>query len=127
MYDLEGHLLEVLEGNTYQDIINLLPVNSKVKSTASIQQVTRGEKNFCGSYQFREVFTQKPLLKIGSCIDLKKSDEKPVRKYYKGVYICTYKNIKDAALKNNMIADNIGKCIRGIRITAGGFEWKQAS
>ena len=124
MYDLEGHFLEILEGNTYQDIIDLLPVKSSIKSTASIQQATRGEINFCGGYQFREVFTKKPLQKIGSCIDLKKAIEKPVQKYYKGVYICTYKNIQDAAFMNNILHDNIGKCAREIRATAGGFEWK---
>jgi hypothetical protein len=124
MYDLEGHLLEVLEAETYQGIIDLLPVKSSIKSTASIQQATRGEINFCGGYQFREVFTKKPLQKIGSCIDLKKAVEKQVQKYYKGVYICTYKNIEEAAFINNILRDNIGKCARGIRATAGGFEWK---
>jgi len=127
MYDLEGHLLEVLEGKTYQEIIDLLPAKSGIKSSASIQQAIRGEKNFCGSYQFREVFTQKPLQKIGSCINLKKTLEKQVHKYYKGVYICTYTSMQEAADRNNMVQSNLAKCAREERGTAGGFEWKFAN
>jgi hypothetical protein len=126
MYDLEGHLLEVLKGKTYQEIIDLLPSKSGIKNVASIQQAIRGEKNFCGIYQFREVFTQKPLQKIGSCVNLKKTLEKQVHKYYKGKYICTYKSMQEAAVINNIEHANLTKCANGERSTAGGFEWKYA-
>jgi hypothetical protein len=123
MYDLEGHFLEVLEGNTYQEIIDLLPVKSGIKNAASIQQVVSGERNFAGSYQFRKVISQNPLIKIGSCIDLRKSSEKKVHKYYKGNYICTYTSIQEAADINNIQHTNIVKCAKEERGTAGGFQW----
>ncbi len=99
MYDLEGHLLEVFEGDTYQDIIDLLPVKSGVKTPSSIQKVVKGERNFAGIYQFREVRVGmvKPLDKIGSCIRLKITTEKPVHMYYKNVHITKYRTIQEGA------------------------------
>lgn len=127
MYDLEGHLLEVLEGDTYQDIIDLLPFKSGINSTSSIQKVVKGQLNFAGSYQFREFVSEKPLHKIGSCTKLKKTTERPVHKYYKGKYITTYRNIQDASDKNNVNHANIIACLKGKIKTSGGFEWKYAN
>ncbi len=127
MYDLEGHLLEVFKGNTYQDIIDLLPVKSGIKSVSSIQKVVKGERNFAGSYQFREVVSDRPLHKIGSCTKLKKTTEIPIHKYYKGKYITTYRNIKDASDMNNIDNSNISDCLKAKRKSAGGFEWKYAN
>ena len=126
MYDLEGHLLEVLEGNTYQDIIDLLPFKSGINNAASIQKVIKGQRNFAGSYQFREVASEKPLDKIGSCTKLKKTTEKPVHKYYKCRYITTYRNIQEASDKNDINHANIVSCLKGNVKTSGGFEWKYA-
>jgi len=125
MYDLEGHLLEVFEGNTYQEIVDLLPRKSGVKTRASIQKVVKGFRNFAGHYQFREV-NERVLEKIGSCIKLKKTTEKPVHKYYKGNYITTYRNIQEASDVNNINHANIVACLKQTLKSAGGFEWKYA-
>lgn len=126
MYDLEGHLLEILEGSTYQDIIDLLPIRSNIKNVSSVQKVVKGERNFAGSYQFREVKSDRPLDKIGSCTQLKKTIEKPIHKYWKGNYITTYRNIQEASEKNIIDHSNIASCLKGTRELAGGFEWKYA-
>jgi hypothetical protein len=124
MYDLEGHLLEVLEGNSYAEIFDLLPIKSGIKNTSSIQKVVRGERNYADIFQFREVFNDAPLQKIGSCVNLRSTQEKSVQKYYKGTYICTYRNIQEASTINNIEQSNISRCIRGERATAGSFGWK---
>ena len=127
MYDLEGHFLELLEGNTIKDIIELLPRGSNIKHGISIQKVIRGEKNYTGIYQFREVNSQPILQKIGSCIDLKNGVEKAVKKYFKGRYICTYKTLKEASDVNKVEFRNISRCLTIEKGTAGGFEWKYAN
>ena len=126
MYDLEGHFLEVLEAETYQGIIDLLPVKASIKSKASIQKAAKGERNFAGIYQFRDVTNDRPLHKIGDCSKLKKTTEKAVHKYYKGAYINTYRNIQEASVKNNINHSNIVACLKDKVKSSGGFEWKYA-
>jgi hypothetical protein len=126
MYDLEGHLLEVLEGKTYQEIVDLFPKKRGIINTGPLRSAIKGEVNTYGNYQFREVSNSRNFLeRIGDVSSLTQQ-EKAVNKYYKGRYICTYKSITEASIKNKILIDNIAKCTKLSKRTAGGFEWKYA-
>lgn len=123
MYDLEGHLLEVFEVDTVRDLEKQLEV-----SQGSISNCLDGKAISNNKRQFRR-FSDKSKVqnRIGDVTSITRVHLKPVHKYYKGKYICTYESSKQASSKNNIDDSAINKCCNGINKTAGGFEWKYAS
>lgn len=119
MYDLEGYLLEVFEINTIVELENMLDI-----SQGGINACLSGKSLSTKHFQFKEVFT-KPLTKIGdvSKVTIGQST-KPVSKYYKGKFICSYDNIKQASIINNINMSGISRCCGKQQKIAGGFEWQ---
>jgi hypothetical protein len=121
MYDLEGHLLEVFETNTIVELENMLDV-----SQGGINACLSGKALSTKNFQFKEIFS-KPLTKIGdvSRITIGQSN-KPVSKYYNGNFICSYSNIKEASVINNINISGISRCCNKKQKIAGRFEWRWA-
>jgi hypothetical protein len=129
MYDLEGHFLKLYEVESYSDLIEQLGKKSGINSPSSIQKVCLGERNFAKNRQFRIVSKDRVLDKIGSCLNLKKTKETQVHKYFDGSYVCTYNSFTEAALKNNANKENIAQACseKNTRVlSAAGFTWKKA-
>ena len=122
MYDLEGHLLEVFECNTIRDLERELEV-----SQGSISNCLDGKAISNNKRQFRK-FSEKSKVqnRIGDVTNITRVHLKPVHKYYKETYICTYESSKQASIKNNIDDSSINKCCNGVNKSAGGFEWKYA-
>ncbi|MDD3029819.1 MAG: HNH endonuclease [Alphaproteobacteria bacterium] len=49
-----------------------------------------------------------------------------VKQYYEGARIATYGSIKEASLSNRVSEEDICKCCKGKRKSAGGFTWTYA-
>jgi hypothetical protein len=121
MYDLQGHLLEVFECDNLSEISKLIGVDEN-----SIYNCIKGAVNSAKLRQFREVKT-KPLLMIGDVSKCSRGNKtNPIRKYYKGNYICEYQNAHVASGITKISESSIHKCLKGDRNMAGGFEWKYA-
>jgi hypothetical protein len=122
MYDLEGHLLEVFEVDTVRDLERELNYNQ-----GSINNCLHGLAISVNNRQFKR-FPEKRKIhnKIGDISEITTTHLKPVHKYYKGVYICSYDSIRTASKRNGLFDANINKCCNGIYNSAGGFEWKYA-
>ena len=121
VYDLEGHLLEVIQGESIRDISNELKLGSE------IYQCLKGQTNFSGNRQYREVFNDKPILKVGNVLHCGVGTTyNPIHKFYKGKYICTYDNITEASNKTKILHGAIRNCLSGKTKSAGGFNWIKA-
>lgn len=121
IYDLEGHLLEVVEGN------NVRNISDRLKLGSEIYECLKGKTNFSGNRQYREVFNDKPILKIGNVLHCGVgSIYNPIHKFYKGKYICTYETITEASDKTKILNGAIRNCLQGKTKSAGGFNWKKA-
>jgi hypothetical protein len=124
MYDLEGHLLEIFEVDTILDLeLRLNAPNS------SIYNCVIGHNLKTINMQFRKYSdTAKVAKRIGDLTNIPgKTSLLPVSKYYKETFICTYENGTIAAEKNNVEYNNINRCLKKDKGTAGGFKWKYAS
>ncbi len=123
MYDLEGYLLEVFDVETFAELERQLDVYK-----SAISRCVAGEIISTNNRQFRK-FSQKCRIpnKIGDVSQMGLAFAKPIHKYYKGKYICSYDSSKLAAKKNGVFDTNINKCCQGIQQSAGGFEWKYAN
>lgn len=122
MYDLEGHLLEVLVSENMSQLAETLGIKP-----SSLLHCLRGENNAAKNRQYREVFRDKPLLKIGSVVHCTLGNKyTPVHKYYKGRYISTYRNAHEAANITKINESLISRCLSSDIKTAGGFECKYA-
>lgn len=124
MYDLEGHFLEIIEGANLSQIAKSLGISSQ----AALYQAVIGQVNSIKNRQYREVFRNKHLLKIGDCLLTSQGNKyTPIHKYYKGNYICTYRNAHEASKKTKTNEGSISKCLANIAKSADGFEWKYAN
>jgi hypothetical protein len=123
IYDLEGHLLEIVTGKNKRQIALDLKI-----SPATLFQCLRGEINSGNGFQFREVFNNKPLHKIGNCLESTLGNKyTPIHKYWKGSYISTYRNAHEASNYCSINEGTISQCLNGKAKTAGGFEWLYAN
>jgi hypothetical protein len=124
MYDLEGHLLEVFEVETVTE----LEVQLKAPRS-SINGVIIGHNLTAINRQFRKYSDNARVInRIGDVTVIpKKTFCKPVSKYYKGVYVCSYENLITACEKNGIAKNNMSTCLKKGKGTSGGFEWKYAN
>ncbi len=123
MYDLEGHLLEVFEVDTVVD----LEIKLGFKKTV-ILNCLDGNILETNKRQFRKYSPGAKIHnKIGSVNNLTSYHNKPVCKYYKGKFICSYISAKEASRINGIDDSSINKCCNGVNKSAGGFEWKYAN
>jgi len=123
MYDLEGHLLEIFDVNTVVELEKQLDI-----AQGSLNNCINGSVLSTKYKQFREVKNKKRIInKIGDISSCNLFHLKPIHKYYKGVYICSYESANIAALKNKVDVSGINKCCNGVYNSAGGFEWKYAN
>lgn len=123
MYDLEGHLLEVFEVETYRELETTLNIpQGSLNSCLKQQQLATTNR------QFVEIAPRRRVLnKIGDISSLTTDHLKPVHKFYKNKYICSYSSIKEASRKNNIHASGILRACSPIIKTSGGFCWKYAN
>ncbi len=122
MYDLEGHLLEVFEVDTVVELEKQLGFNRTV-----ILNCLDGNILEVKGRQFRKYSNESRIHnKIGAVNNLTSYHLKPVVKYYKGRFICSYNSSKEASRINCIDDSAINKCCNGIYKSAGGFEWKYA-
>lgn len=122
MYDLEGHLLEIFEGDNISQISKLIGVGA-----SHLHNCINGKVLSAKLRQYKEVFMENPLHKIGDISKCTHGNKySPVFKYYKGKYICTYRNAHNASSITKIDEPSINECLNGKRLTAGGFEWKIA-
>jgi hypothetical protein len=123
MYDLEGHLLEVFEVETIVELEDKLKI-----SRGGIYACLSGKALTTKHFQFREVInTNKIITRVGDVSHTSQGQfYKPIHKFYKGVFICTYDNASRAAELNKLTVANISSCLTERQKTAGGFEWKYA-
>jgi hypothetical protein len=123
MYDLEGHLLEVFEGKNVSQIASALKLTQ-----ASLYQCISGQILSVKNRQFKEVFQDRPLHKIGDVSNCTHGNKHtPIIKSYKGKYISTYRNAHAASQITKVNESCIHNCLKGERASAGGFEWKYAN
>jgi hypothetical protein len=122
IYDLEGHLLEIVTGKNKRQIALDLKI-----TPATLFQCLRGEINSGNGFQFREVFSNKALTRIGNCLEATQGNKyAPIHKYWKGNYISTYRNAHEASKRCDINEGTISLCLNGKAKTAGGFEWFHA-
>jgi len=122
MYDLEGHLLEVIAVDTVRDLERELNYNQgSISNCLDMKAISTNNR------QFRK-FAEKSKVqnRIGDISNITRVHLKPVHKYFNGEYICTYESSKIASYKNGIDDSSINKCCNGIYKSAGGFEWKYA-
>jgi hypothetical protein len=123
MYDLQGYLLEVFEVKTYKQLEDDLKIPQ-----GSLSSCISGRQLATINRQFREYKDKcRPINRIGDISNLSKHWNKPVHKFYKGKYICSYDCANEAAEINNIDIASINRCINNKMKTAGGFEWKYAN
>jgi hypothetical protein len=123
MYDLEGHLLEVFEGK------NVSQISKEIGITQSnVHQCITGQILSVKNRQFKQVFQDRPLHKIGDVSNCTHGNKHhPINKYYKGKFISNYRNAHIASQITKVNEVCIHRCLKGERDTAGGFEWKYAN
>lgn len=123
MYDLEGHLLEVF------DIVTVIELEKQLDiPQGSLNNCINGSVLTTINKQFRLIKGKKRIInKIGDVSNCNLAHLKPVHKYYKGKYICSYSSANEAAEKNKINVSGINRCCNLISHTAGGFEWKYAN
>ena len=121
MYDLEGNLLDVLSGDTLTEISAQTPTRVLA---SGIQKVLRGERNFTGTYQFRRVYHDAPLKRIGNCVAIDISKTIVINKYFNGKYVKTYESIEEAATMNKLDKSNISRSLTDGK-RCGGYTWKE--
>jgi len=126
MYDLEGHLLEVFNVNTYKELEDKIGI----KPTGLSSYFTN-RQNQINNRQFKELNdNRKPLKKIGDVSMLINSSMQYrfVLKLYKGQIICCYNSIFEAAEKNNINSKSLSNhLIKESKKDYEGFEWKYAN
>lgn len=124
MYDLEGHLLEVFEVKTIFELEKQLSI-PRGGISACLSKKSLSTKR----YQFIEIInTNIAFTRIGNISSIVVGQSyKPVHKFYKGKYICTYDNILIASELNRIDASGISKCCLNKRILSGGYDWKYAN
>lgn len=123
MYDLEGNLLEVLDGNGFSDIARQI----KIKSPSCISKCVKGEIIQSHFRQFRIVNNNNVIEKLPSAYGYSQGNKKNVvHKFYKGNYICTYENMYDAEYKTGIKQSSISDVLSSKRKSAGGFNWYKA-
>ena len=123
MYDLEGHFLELFE------VEHIFELEQKLKTPkGGIVNCLLGNSLSTKYYQFKRVTNpEKFLTRIGDVSFVKIGQSyKPVHKFYKGKFVCTYDNMVIAAKINNINDRSISQCCLGKQKTAGGFQWKYA-
>lgn len=122
IYDLEGHFLEIIEGE------NIRGISDKLNLSSELYHCLKGSSNYSGSKQYREVINGKHLKKIGDISNcLVGVKHKYIHKSYKGNYICTYRNTYQASIKTNINESSIHRCLKGVANHAGGFGWEYAN
>jgi len=123
MYDLEGHLLEVFEVETYRDLeLSLRIPQGSLNACISGKQLSTIKR------QFREYKDNcRTINRIGDISMIGNSSNKPIHKYYNGNYICSYDSAKKASDVNDIDMATINRCLNDKANTAGGFEWKYAN
>lgn len=124
MYDLEGHLLEVFEVETYTELADILkiPLNGLIG-------YFNNKQNQVSNRQFRELGPKRiPLKKIGDVSMLVNSSiqKKIIIKEYKGEIISAYNSILEACEKNNITQNALSNCLVKGYNSCGGFEWRYA-
>ena len=123
MYDLEGNLLEVLEGNGFSDIARQI----KIKSPSCISKCVKGEIIQSHFKQFRIVSNDNVIEKLPSAYGYSQGNKRNIiHKFYKGKYICTYKNMYDAEYKTGIKQSYISDVLSNKRKSTGGFNWYKA-
>lgn len=123
MYDLQGFFLEEFEVENISELEFQLGHRN-----GGIYGVINGKSLSSENRQFLKVSDyEQPLTKIG---DVSRTGTghsyRPVHKYYKGKYICTYYNGNQAALLNNIDKGSISRCCNGKANSSGGFTWEFA-
>jgi len=123
MYDLEGHLLEVFDVDTVRDLeIQLNAPKGGINNCIIGHSLKSINMQFKKYSDFAKIANR-----IGDLTVIPgKSYCKPVSKYYKGSYICSYENIVIACEKSGVKKNNISACLVKGNGTAGGFGWKYA-
>jgi len=124
MYDLQGFFLEEFECE------NVFQLEKELNHrSGGIHGCLNGKTLSSENRQFYKVTDyEEPLTKVGDVSKLGKGHSyRPVHKYYKGRYICTYYNGNQAAEINNIDESNINRCCKGKQLTSGGFQWSYAN
>lgn len=111
-YTLQGEFVkEYKSASEAARLLNLFKSN--------ITAACRGESSQCGGYQWKYKDSDKKINII------KFIGQQEVEKYdYLGKLIETYKNAKEASIKNNICHQSITACCRGEVKFAGDFQWK---
>ena len=122
-YDLEGNLLEVLEGTHMADFCRQLDVEQT--------SLTRALNNYtitAGGFQYKNVHEHVKLpQRIGEVWHLVhkagKNTARLIGKYYQGRLICVYRSLVEAEEKNIVDISAISRCLSGELQTTGGFSF----
>lgn len=117
MYDLEGNLLEVFETETFIELEHKLKIPQ-----GSLNSCISGKQLSVNNRQFR-MYKGRVINRIGDISTFSNIWIRPIHKYYKGNYICSYYSADKASEVNNIPVQNINKCLKGKYNKAGGFEW----
>lgn len=121
MYDLEGNFLEVFENlGSVRDLERELKIPQ-----SSLNNCLKGKINSTINRQFRLVYSDKILTKIGDVSDSTQGkSNRIIVKMYKGKIVSTYNTLKEAALKNGLNESCISRCLDDKQRKSGGFQWK---
>jgi len=125
-YDLEGHLLEIIEG----DNLNVLALQENIEYT-SLRRAVKNISLVVNNLQYKQVDANYSTpIKIGEVWKYTTGKYKTrntlIGKYYKGKLISTYNNLAELSEKNNF--QNVTSISRGLKmnknIKKGIFEFK---
>jgi transcriptional regulator with XRE-family HTH domain len=120
-YDLEGNLLEVVEGLSYKDIAEKLRLRSQ-----DITDCITGRHKQSRGYQFKLVKDNGPVWNtIGDLSNANRRQE-PFFKIYKGRIVSMYDTLEEAERRSGVNASTISRCLSG---ESGGsvYSWVKAS
>jgi len=121
-YDLEGNLLEVIEGTSYADIAVAFDV-----TPIGLTDCLRGKIRQTRGFQFRLIRDELPVWKtIGDITNATRTQE-PFLKIYKGRVIAMYESLEEAERKSKVNISGISRCLSGEINEAGGFNWVKAN
>ena len=121
-YDLEGNLLETVNGASYADVAVQLGM-----SPQSVLDCLKNRIRQSGGFQLRYVSEDNPVWDTIGDITNATRRQDPFLKIYKGRVIAMYDSLEEAEKKSKVSAGSISRCLSGEIQKAGKYDWVKAS